>query len=493
MNFKAIILAAGKGTRMKSKYPKVIHKVCGKEMVNHVINVSQKSGVNDIVVILGHESDVVKERLPRDSMIAMQTEQLGTGHAVKMAKEYINDEDTIVVLCGDTPLIKEDTLKRLFAYHLENEYHATVLTTKVDNPTGYGRIIRDNNEDLLKIVEQKDANEEEKAVKEINSGIYCFNGKSLRESLDLIDNNNAQGEYYLTDTIYIMRDRGQKVGAYNGSTIEELMGVNSRVELSKAEEIMRRRINEAHMVNGVTIIDTNSTYIESDVEIGNDTIIYPGVMLKGNTKIGSNCVIEMNSAIENSIIGDNTEVKNSTIIDSVVGENTTVGPYAYLRPKSNIGNNVKIGDFVEVKNATIEDNSTTVGPYAYLRPKSNIGNNVKIGDFVEVKNATIEDNSKASHLSYIGDAHVGKDVNIGCGVVFVNYDGKNKFKSVVKDGAFIGSNSNLVAPVIVEEDGYIATGSTITNDVPKGALAIARERQVVKEGWVEKKRSRDSK
>lgn len=457
MNFKAIILAAGKGTRMKSKYPKVIHKVCGKEMVNHVINVSQKSGVNDIVVILGHESGVVKERLPKDSMIAMQTEQLGTGHAVKMAKEYINDEDTIVVLCGDTPLIKEDTLKRLFAYHLENEYHATVLTTKVDNPTGYGRIIRDNNEDLLKIVEQKDANEEEKAVKEINSGIYCFNGKSLRESLDLIDNNNAQGEYYLTDTIYIMRDRGQKVGAYNGSTIEELMGVNSRVELSKAEEIMRRRINESHMVNGVTIIDTNSTYIESDVEIGNDTIIYPGVMLKGNTKIGSNCIIEMNSAIENSIIGDNTEVKNSTIIDSVVGENTTVGPYAYLRPKSNIGNNVKIGDFVEVKNATIEDNS------------------------------------KASHLSYIGDAYVGKDVNIGCGVVFVNYDGKNKFKSIVKDGAFIGSNSNLVAPVIVEEDGYIATGSTITNDVPKGALAIARERQVVKEGWVEKKRSRDSK
>lgn len=457
MNFKAIILAAGKGTRMKSQYPKVIHKVCGKEMVNHVINVSKKSGVNDIVAILGHGSEVVKERLPEDTMIAMQTEQLGTGHAVKMAKEYINDEDTIVVLCGDTPLIKEDTLKRLFSYHLENGYHATVLTTKVDNPTGYGRIIRDNNEDLLKIVEQKDANEEEKAVNEINSGIYCFNGKSLREALDLIDNNNAQGEYYLTDTIYIMRDKGKKVGAYNGSTIEELMGVNSRVELSKAEEIMRKRINESHMVNGVTIIDTNSTYIESDVEIGNDTIIYPGVMLKGNTKIGCNCVIDMNSSIENSTIGDNTEVKNSTIIDSKVGENTTVGPYAYLRPKSNIGNNVKIGDFVEVKNATIEDNS------------------------------------KASHLSYIGDAHVGKGVNIGCGVVFVNYDGKNKFKSVVKDGAFIGSNSNLVAPVVVEEDGYIATGSTITKDVPKAALAIARERQVVKEGWVEKKRERDNK
>ena len=457
MNFKAIILAAGKGTRMKSKFPKVVHKVCGKEMVNHVIDVSKNSGVNDIVVILGHESETVKEKLPKDTMIAMQTEQLGTGHAVIMAKEYINDEDTIVVLCGDTPLVKEETLKKLFDYHLENEYHATVLTTCVDNPTGYGRIIRDENQDLLKIVEQKDANEEEKKAKEINSGIYCFNGKSLRESLDLLDNKNAQGEYYLTDTIKIMRDKGQKVGAFNGSTIEELMGVNSRVELSKAEEIMRRRINESHMVNGVTIIDTNSTYIESNVEIGNDTIVYPGTMLQGNTKIGSSCIIGMNSSITNSQIGNYTEVESSTIVDSIVGENTTVGPYAYLRPNSNIGNNVKIGDFVEVKNATIEDNS------------------------------------KASHLSYIGDAHVGKNVNIGCGVVFVNYDGKNKFKSVVKDGAFIGSNSNLVAPVTVEEKGYIATGSTITEDVPQGALAIARQRQVVKEGWVENQQQKDKK
>lgn len=457
MNFKAIILAAGKGTRMKSKHPKVVHKVCGKEMVNHVIDVSKKSGVQDVVVILGHGSETVKESIPSDSQIAMQTEQLGTGHAVKMAKEYINDDDTIVVLCGDTPLVKEDTLRRLFAYHVEKGYVATVLTTKVDNPTGYGRIIRDNHEDLLKIVEQKDASEEEKLVNEINSGIYCFDGKSLRESLDLIDNNNAQGEYYLTDTIKIMRDRGQKVGAYNGSTIEELMGVNSRVELSKAEEIMRKRINTSHMVNGVTIIDVNSTYIESDVEIGNDTIVYPGVMLKGNTKIGSGCIIGMNCNISNSTIGDYTKVESSTIIDSTVGENTIVGPYAYLRPNSNIGSHVKIGDFVEVKNATIGDNS------------------------------------KASHLSYIGDAYVGKNVNIGCGVVFVNYDGHHKFKSVVKDGAFIGSNSNLVAPVTVEEKGYIATGSTITDDVPQGALAIAREKQVVKEGWVEKKNSKEDK
>jgi bifunctional UDP-N-acetylglucosamine pyrophosphorylase/glucosamine-1-phosphate N-acetyltransferase len=451
MNFKAIILAAGKGTRMKSKYPKVIHKVCGKEMVNHIIDVSKKSGVSDTVVILGHESEKVKDVLPKDTMIAMQTEQLGTGHAVMMAKDYIKDEDTILVLCGDTPLIKEETLKKLFDYHLENKYHATVLTTIVDNPTGYGRIIRDENKDLLKIVEQKDATEEEKLAKEINSGIYCFNGKSLRESLNKLDNNNAQGEYYLTDTIKIIRDSGCKVGAFEGSTIEELMGVNSRVELSIAEEIMRKRINELHMVNGVTIIDTKSTYIESDVKIGNDTIIYPGAMIGTNSIIGSNCIIGMNTSITNSIIGNGTEVISSVVIDSKVGENTNIGPFAYLRPNSNIGNNVKIGDFVEVKNSTIEDDS------------------------------------KASHLSYIGDAHVGKNVNIGCGVVFANYDGKNKFKSIVKDDAFIGSNSNLVAPVTIEEKGYVATGSTITDTVPAGALAVARARQVNKEGWRAKK------
>lgn len=451
MSFKALILAAGKGTRMKSKYPKVIHKVCGKEMVNHVIGASKNAGVDEVITILGHEAEIVKEKLEKGTLTVMQTEQLGTGHAVKMAKDYIDDEDTVLVLCGDTPLIKEETIKKLFDYHKDNKYHATVLTTIIENPTGYGRIIRDENDDLLKIVEQKDATDEEKETKEINSGIYCFNGKSLRESLELIDNNNAQNEYYLTDTIKIIREKGNKVGAFNGSKIEELMGVNSRVELSKAEQIMKQRINELHMVNGVTIIDTTSTYIECDVEIGNDTIIYPGVMISKNSKIGSNCTIGMNSKISNSKIGDNTTIENSTIIDSEVGENTSVGPYAYLRPNSKLGNNVKIGDFVEVKNATIEDNS------------------------------------KASHLSYIGDAHVGKDVNIGCGVVFVNYDGKNKHKSIVKDGAFIGSNSNLVAPVTINEKGYIATGSTITKDVPQGALAVARKRQENKDGWVERK------
>ena len=457
MNKYAVVLAAGKGTRMKSSLHKVLHPVLGKSMVDHAVTNLQKIGVEKIVTVIGYEADSVRAELKDRVEYAMQTEQLGTGHAVKMAKDTINDDDIIVVLCGDTPLIEEETLKKLFDYHLENEYMATVLTTKVDDPTGYGRVIRDSEGNFARIVEQKDANEEELAVNEINSGIYCFKGDKLKEALDLLDNNNAQGEYYLTDTMKIIKDRGSKVGAFVGATIEELMGVNSRVQLSQAEAIMRKRINKRHMDNGVTIINPENTYIESNVQIGKDTIIEPGVMLKGNTEIGEECIIGMNSSITNSKIGNFTEIKISTIIDSAVGENTTVGPYAYLRPKSNVGNHVKIGDFVEVKNANI-------------------------GDY-----------SKASHLSYIGDADVGKDVNIGCGVVFVNYDGKNKFRSVVEDGAFIGSNSNLVAPVHIQHKGYIATGSTITEDVPDGALAIARQRQVVKEGWVARKEAKDAK
>mgnify|MGYP000972143277 CR=1 FL=1 len=457
MNKFAIVLAAGKGTRMKSALPKVLHQVAGKSMLAHVLKSVSEVEIAKNVVIVGHEADRVIATLPKGTQFVKQVEQLGTGHAVKMAKETINDEDTIVVLCGDTPLIEKETLEKLFAYHLENEYMATVLTTKVEDPTGYGRVIRDSEGNFEKIVEQKDANEEELAVNEINSGIYCFKGDKLKEALDLLDNNNAQGEYYLTDTMKIIKDKGSKVGVFVGATIEELMGVNSRVQLAQAEAIMRKRINKKHMDNGVTIINPENTYIEANVQIGKDTIIEPGVMLRGNTEIGDECIIGMNSSITNSKIGNFTEIKISTIIDSAVGENTTVGPYAYLRPKSNVGNHVKIGDFVEVKNANI-------------------------GDY-----------SKASHLSYIGDADVGKDVNIGCGVVFVNYDGKNKFRSVVEDGAFIGSNSNLVAPVHIQHKGYIATGSTITEDVPDGALAIARQRQVVKEGWVARKEAKDAK
>lgn len=452
---KAIILAAGKGTRMKSIHPKVIHQVCGKAMVNHVIDAARSAGVGETVVVLGHGIDEVRSIVGQDVKIAIQEDQLGTGHAVMMADEYIGAEDTIMVLCGDTPLIEADTLERFFAFHDDGGYAVSVLTTSVADPTGYGRIIRDDQARLVRIVEQKDANDQERAVKEINSGIYCFKGSYLKEALAKVDNNNAQGEYYLPDTIELIRNAGGLAGAYQGATIEELMGVNSRIQLSEAEATMRKRINERHMVNGVTIIDLASTYIDADVEIGSDTIVLPGCMLTRGAKIGSACNIGPHTSIENSVIGDNTSVKKSEVIDARVGDNTNVGPFAYLRPKADIGNNCKIGDFVEVKNASFGDGS------------------------------------KASHLSYIGDAEVGKNVNVGCGVVFVNYDGKNKFRSIVKDKAFIGSNSNLVAPVVVEEDTFIATGSTITDDIPEGCLAIARQRQVLKPGWVEKKRKRD--
>lgn len=452
---KSIILAAGKGTRMKSAYPKVIHKVCGKEMVNHVIDISKCAGIDETIVVLGHGIEEVKAVLSDDVKIAIQNEQLGTAHAVMMANEFIDNEDMVVVLCGDTPLISDNTLKTFFEYHNSNGNAVTVLTTTIDEPFGYGRVIRDSEGSFLKIVEQKDANEEEKLTKEINSGIYCFNGDFLKKSLMYVGNNNAQGEYYLPDTIEIIRNMGGKVGAFLGATIEELMGVNSRIQLSEAEKIMRKRINEYHMINGVTIIDVDSTYIDSGIEIGNDTIILPGCMITNGTKIGSNCIIGPQTSIKSSIVGNSTTIKKSELIDAIVGDNTNIGPYSYLRPKSKIGNDCKIGDFVEVKNACFGDGS------------------------------------KASHLSYIGDADVGKNVNVGCGVVFVNYDGKNKFKSIVKDNAFIGSNSNLVAPVTVEEDSFIATGSTITENIPAGSLAVARERQVIKEGWVDKKRKRD--
>lgn len=454
---KAIILAAGKGTRMKSIHPKVVHKVCGKEMVNHVIDAAKSAGVVDTILVLGHEIDQVKAVVEGEIKIAVQEEQLGTGHAVMVADEYIGTEDTIMVLCGDTPLIEAETLDNFFAFHQKGSYSVSVLTTAVDDPTGYGRIIRDDKDRLVRIVEQKDANDKEKAIKEINSGIYCFNGKYLKEALLKLDNNNAQGEYYLPDTIELIRTAGGLAGAYQGANIEELMGVNSRVQLAQAEATMRKKINERHMVNGVTIIDLSSTYIDSDVEIGCDTIILPGCIISKGSNIGTSCKIGPHTSIENSIIGNNTSVKKSEVIDARVGNNTNIGPFAYLRPKADIGNNCKIGDFVEVKNASLGDGS------------------------------------KASHLSYIGDAEVGKDVNIGCGVVFVNYDGKNKFKSIVKDKAFVGSNSNLVAPVVVEEDAFIATGSTITDDIPGGCLAIARSRQEVKPGWVDKKRKRDAK
>lgn len=448
----AIILAAGKGKRMKSSMPKVVHKVCGKEMVNHVIDNVRKANIEDVNLVIGKGSEIVKEHTEnRNITYSMQKEQLGTGHAVICAEEFLKDKKgTVAIFTGDAPLITSETIEKLFKFHNDGKYSATLISAIVENPAGYGRIIRETSGEVKKIVEHKDCNEEELKVNEINSGMYCFDIEVLLDSLKGLNNNNSQGEYYLTDVIEIIKKSGKKVGAIV-VPYEEIMGVNSRVQLSDAEKVMRKRINNKHMVNGVTFIDCDSTYIDADVEIGNDTTIYPGCVIQGNTKIKENCILYSNSRIFNSIIESGVTVENSVILESHVGEGTTVGPFAYIRPETKIGKSARIGDFVEIK-------------------KSSIG-----------------DNTKVSHLTYIGDAEVGSKCNFGCGTVVVNYDGQKKQKTIIGDNAFIGCNTNLISPVKVNNNTYIAAGSTITNEVPEGSLAIARAKQINKEGWVDKK------
>lgn len=452
----SIILAAGEGTRMKSNRPKVLHNICGRPILKYVIEASKNAHIDESYVIVGHGGDEVREEF-KDSDIVFITQPIGeeypygTGYAVMQAIDYIQDDSNVVILYGDTPLIRANTIQNLMEYHKENKYDGTVLTANLEDPTGYGRIVRDEKGHIQEIVEHKDATYEELKINEINSGIYCFNGKLLKYAIGKIDKNNAQGEYYVTDVIRILKEEGYSVGAYTIEEETEIYGVNSRAQLAYCEKIMRKRINKKHMMEGVTLINPENTYIEDGVIIGRDSIIYPGAILAGDTVIGEECIIGENCRIEDSRIGNKVEIYSSTITESSV------------------------------------DDECRIGPYAHLRPNSHLGKNIKIGNFVEVKNSTIGDNSKAGHLAYIGDADVGRDVNIGCGVVFVNYDGQTKFRSIVEDNAFIGSNANLVAPVLVKQWGYVAAGSTITEDVSEGCLSIARARQVNKEGWVEKK------
>ncbi len=450
MKIYSIILAAGEGKRMKSKTAKPLMEVCKKPIIDHILTATKELGTKENIVVIGHKAEDMKAHLEESVSFAYQYEQKGTGHAVMQGIEPIKDKDGIVmILCGDTPLIKGSELKNALNNHIESERAATVITAIAPNPFGYGRIIRDG-ENLLKIVEQKDATDTEKAVCEINSGMYFFDIKKLSLALSKLTPNNAQGEYYLTDTIEILLSDGEKVGA-EIIDFDSTLGVNDRVQLACAEKILNCRNVERIMLSGVTVIDPDSTYIGTDVTVGMDSIIYPGTILEGNTVIGENCIIGPDSKITDTKIGDNTEVIKSVLVKSEVG------------------------------------NKANIGPFAYMRPNSKIGDNVKVGDFVEIKNATIDNGTKVAHLTYIGDADVGKNVNFGCGTVVVNYDGKNKHRSTIGDDVFIGCNTNLVSPVKVNSGAFTAAGSTITDEVPENALAIARAKQINKENWIKPK------
>ena len=444
-----LILAAGKGTRMKSKLPKVLHKVAGKTMVERVLEAAQSVGAKRNVVIIGFGGDDVKAYLGDRVEYVTQLEQKGTGHAVQQAESVLGKhEGLILLLCGDTPLVTQQTLEQLLAHHKETGAAATVLTAYMDNPYGYGRIIRNETKSVERIVEEKDGTLDELKVHEVNTGMYIFDSKELWPCLEQLSDANAQGELYITDVVSILVKAGKTVSAYMTMDSDESLGVNSRLQLAQAELILRNRTNLALMEAGITLVDPHSTYIAPEVVVGPDTIIYPNTTLEGNTVVGTNNVLGPNTRLSNVTVGDNNHIHDSYAHDC------------------------------EIKNDTV------IGPFVHLRPDTVLSDKVKIGNFVEVKNSVVGTGTKLPHLSYIGDSDVGSKVNIGCGTITVNYDGKKKHRTIIENGVFVGCNSNLVAPVTIGSESYVAAGSTITKDVPSRALAFGRARQVVKENWV---------
>ena len=417
-NVMAIVMAAGKGTRMKSKKSKLVQKIYGKEIVKRAVENAEEAGVKEIVAVVGYMKEEVMAVLGEKVKYAFQEEMLGTGHAVMQAKEYLKGKKgKVLVLNGDVPLIRPETLNKLIEKSMENKEYATLLTAIYDNPTGYGRIVRDEGGNIEAVVEEKDTTPSQKEIKEINAGIYCFDIEELLDALEKIKPNNAQGEYYLTDVVQIMNEKGLKTGAVIVEDNTEILGINDRIQLEMLTKVLQMRINTEHMKKGVTIEDVNNTYIYDDVEIGMDTVIHPNTTIKSGVTIGEDCEI---------------------------------------------------------------------GPNSYIREGCKLANKVKIGSFVEIKKAIIGEGTKVPHLSYMGDCEIGEKCNIGCGTITCNYDGLHKSKTIIGNHSFIGSNVNLVAPVTLGDETFVAAGSTITDDVPAYALAIARQRQTNKEEWNKK-------
>ena len=448
----ALILAAGKGERMRSKQPKVLHQICGEPMALWAIKAVRATGALPVLIV-GYLADAVKQALGNDQIAyAMQHELLGTGDAVKAAKEFIVGTDYTIVTAGDMPLVREETMCALQNKAILENYDAVILTAVLNDPTGYGRIVRDETGAVTGIVEQKALTGNQAQICETNTSVYCFSSNLLLKALETLQPaplNN--GEYLLTDAIAYIAKHG-RVATLSLADNEEGLGINNRVQLAQANAIMQKRTNEKHMLAGVTILDPSTTFIGGNVQIGMDTVIYPNNTILGNTTIGEDCVLHPGNRIVDGTIAHHAEIQNSTITGASVGAYTTVGPNAFLRPETIVGEHVRIGDFVELKNA-------------------------KIGD-----------GTKISHLTYVGDAVVGARCNLGCGVVFSNYDGYTKQVCVVEDDVFIGCNVNLIAPVQLGSGSYIAAGSTVTRDVPKNALCIARSRETIKEGWALERR-----
>jgi bifunctional UDP-N-acetylglucosamine pyrophosphorylase / glucosamine-1-phosphate N-acetyltransferase len=453
-NLDVVILAAGLGTRMKSATIKILHRAAGRPIIDYVLDLASDLCARPPVMVIGHQREAVQKAIGERARYAVQEQQLGTGHAVLQAADLVDSRNRVLILSGDVPLTRPETLRRLVEEHERNQNALTLLTMRLSDPAMYGRIVRDADGNVARIVEFRDASDDEKRIDEVNAGIYLFDGAHLFENLRNLSTDNAQGEYYLTDLLQVIRGGGHRVGAVVAPDPVEALGVNSRADLAQVEQEIQRRVVANLMAQGVTFRNPATVVIDSTVSIGADSVIYPFVTLEGTTRIGEGCVVEPGVHLINVTIGDDVHVKTGTVAEDAIIEN-----------------------------------DAAVGPYAHLRPGTRLGRKVKVGNFVETKKAVFGEGAKASHLSYIGDAEIGADVNIGAGTITCNYDGVNKHKTVLEDGVFIGSDTQLVAPVRVGKGAYVGAGSTITKDVPADALALSRNPQRTIEGWAERKRA----